>query len=517
MKMIENHTSHGTSSSTNEKTGYDLRKNFGASPLLHRLLGSLKFLILRYCHELVSVGHFEGFPLLERLIVAGCVSLVEVCETIGNCVRLFLLDVSGCTKLKKLPRSIGKLKNLRTLLIDGCSNLGEFPVEMKDMKSLEVLTADNINMESRMSSSVIIPRSFKPFAISLPRSLVRLSLRNNNLSNESFHVDFGSLSMLVELDLSGNPIDSLPHCVRSLSRLEFLSLGGCRRLKTVLCAPSTLKRLIMSTCESLEKITFQSQMSTQPYIEYEDRTLLTEIEGTFKMQTIAEVDEEILCRLGWMNVQQHVKDQKLPMKNYISWAGFHQIPQVLPVQMLYESGIFSTFFQGSWFPDWLTYITTSSKLCFTLPSSDKKCKIRGLNLCVVTGVTSSTLRAPYPRVELRNLTKNYKWRYTPLRCVIPEPNIRSIVWLSHWVFENNEFEDGDEVVIQALVDLGSERAYKVFGLDQYYHQACGASVVYDDENKKEEDSLAYYKSWKRNIVDDETLRGGCVYFTDSLK
>ncbi|KAI3702668.1 hypothetical protein L6452_28417 [Arctium lappa] len=43
-----------------------------------KLLRSLKFLILSCCHELVSMGGFDGFPLLERLILAGCVSLIEL-------------------------------------------------------------------------------------------------------------------------------------------------------------------------------------------------------------------------------------------------------------------------------------------------------------------------------------------------------------------------------------------------------------------------------------------------------
>ncbi|KAJ0957474.1 putative P-loop containing nucleoside triphosphate hydrolase, leucine-rich repeat domain superfamily [Helianthus annuus] len=73
-----------------------------------KLLRSLKFLNLSSCQELVRVGHFSRLPLLERLTLARCTSLIEVCESIGTCCqKLEILDLSGCNKLKELPRSIG--------------------------------------------------------------------------------------------------------------------------------------------------------------------------------------------------------------------------------------------------------------------------------------------------------------------------------------------------------------------------------------------------------------------------
>ncbi|KAJ9558737.1 hypothetical protein OSB04_013351 [Centaurea solstitialis] len=463
-----------------------------------KVLRSLKFLILNCCHELVSVCHLDGFPLLERLILSGCVSLVAVCKSIGNCNRLSYLDVSGCNKLKRLPKSIRKLKNLATLKLDGCLNLYEFPMEMKDIESRHVLEPNNVTIESQVPSSVIVdPRSLKSFAISLPSSLVRLLLRNNNLSNESFPVDFGSLSMLEELYLDGNPIDSLPDCVRSLSRLELLSLEKCHRLRTVLCAPNTLKRLPIVGCDSLEKITFHPQMSKHPIIDYEDTTPLTEIEGLFKMQAIAETEEETLRSLGWINIQ-HVEDQKLPMMSYYQSSKGKVPPRVLPIQMLYESGILSTFFQGNAPPLWITHISCMSVLHFMLPSSGQSHRIRGLNLCVVTS-KSSTETLCYPMIKLRNSTKGYMWVYSPRRCcVIPEGSEEGIVWLSHWMFGNDEFEVGDEVVVQGIY-IGGDIT------------ACGASVVYDDGHEKG-DPLACYTSWNHITDDHKDRQGGSFYY-----
>nr|GEW55560.1 hypothetical protein [Tanacetum cinerariifolium] len=107
-----------------------------------KLLRSLKFLNLKSCFELVSVGPFSGLPAPENLILERCTSLVEVCESVGTyCGRLEVLDMRECNKLKKLPNSIGKLKNLTELVLDGCSNLAEFLVEMMHIESLKVLMA----------------------------------------------------------------------------------------------------------------------------------------------------------------------------------------------------------------------------------------------------------------------------------------------------------------------------------------------------------------------------------------
>lgn len=86
---------------------------------MQQLLRSLKILNLSYC-KLVRVGGFSGLPALERLILAGCASLTQVCESIGGCESLVLLDMSGCEKLKNLPNSISKLTSVRIISLHRC-------------------------------------------------------------------------------------------------------------------------------------------------------------------------------------------------------------------------------------------------------------------------------------------------------------------------------------------------------------------------------------------------------------
>ncbi|KAL8262583.1 hypothetical protein R6Q59_023932 [Mikania micrantha] len=185
------------------------------------------------------------------------------------------------------------LKKVKTLLLDGCDLL-ELPMKKRVTDPSEVFKA--------------IPNDSNFFAISLPSSLVRLSLAHNNLSNESFPMDFSCLSMLKDLCLNGNPIVSLPDCVRTLPGLQTLEMSNCLKLMSVEHPPCTLRRLnLYNNCckpdykSLLRKIAFDPEMVPLELIA--DRNLLApssfEIEGMIKIQPIAGVEEKVLWSLGW--------------------------------------------------------------------------------------------------------------------------------------------------------------------------------------------------------------------------
>ncbi|XP_076959804.1 disease resistance protein Roq1-like [Bidens hawaiensis] len=196
---------------------FDIRSNI--QPPAHRqklvessskgrcLLGSLKILDLSFCEQLYSLGGFSELPTLERLIVRKCISLIEVCESVEQCVKLVHIDMSYCYKLKRFPISLGKLEHAQTLLLDGCDSL------------------------------------VSTFMTSLPRSLKTLSLINMNLLKESFPVEFNCLNKLEALYLDGNPIVSMPDCVRTLPRLQLLSMNNCLGLVSIEHPPCSLREL----------------------------------------------------------------------------------------------------------------------------------------------------------------------------------------------------------------------------------------------------------------------------------
>ncbi|KAM0052484.1 hypothetical protein Hdeb2414_s0007g00248711 [Helianthus debilis subsp. tardiflorus] len=80
-----------------------------------------------------------------------------------------------------------------------------------------------------------------------------------------------------------------------------------------------------------------------------------------------------------------------------------------------------------------------------------------------------------------------------------------VVWLSHWMFGENEFEDGDEVSIDFTVKHHHSKehvtSYDSEGPDYANVREYATSLVYDD-GKQKEDPLGYYKLWKHIIGGD---------------
>ena len=159
--------------------------------------------------------------------------------------------------------------------------------------------------------------------------------------------------------------------------------------------------------------------------------------------------------------------------------------------MFYEFGIFNTCFQGKEVPNWFAHRNKGPSISLILPSSPVDKSIQGLNICFVhtfsgTGVVSSL------RTKISNMTKNRTWIHYGYIFVVREAD-EDIVWLSHWMFGNNEFEDGDEVSV-TIVEEEEDCGVRV--------RECAINIVYSNDGNKEEDPLSSYKSWKHIIGGD---------------
>ncbi|KAL7258123.1 hypothetical protein ACSBR1_004277 [Camellia fascicularis] len=209
-----------------------------------KFLDSLKILYLSNSYNLTKTPNFLNVHNLERVIFKNCARLFEVHESIGHLHRLVLLNLRDCKNLRKLPRSNGMLKFFEILDSSGCSNLEELPVEMGTMESLTTLRANEISISRLVSTTTVVKpwhlfmwpsllkpiRSLKVSWALLPRSLVDLSLEWCNLSDNDFPRNLSNLSSLQRLNLSCNPICTLPDFIRALIRLEILNLSRCTRL-----------------------------------------------------------------------------------------------------------------------------------------------------------------------------------------------------------------------------------------------------------------------------------------------
>ncbi|KAL7616161.1 hypothetical protein Lser_V15G03447 [Lactuca serriola] len=446
-----------------------------------KLLRSLKILNLSFCKQLRSLGDFDQLPALERLIVRNCIGLVEVGESIEQCIELVFIDLSYCKKLEKLPRNIGMLKNVKTLLLDGCK-LSDSQVEDRDMV---------INIRTSSSAFMgAIPSDLKLFTISLPRSLVRLSLVNNNLSTECFPMDFSCLSMLKELYLDYNPINSMPSCMRTLPRLQILSMANCNKLKSVEHPPRTLSRLLLFSRHGsfVKKVVFDPgmsplELSSNWWIDFAPGSC--EIEGMIKIQAMVRVEEKVLRSLGWINVDFLKKGCVGPNP----WESKIQ-------SMFYEFGIFSTKYEVEEMPNWFKYRSLGPSISFTIPSSSSSPNnLTGLNFCSLHTLkpADESLLFPHdqfpntPMTTISNITKNCTWIYERHVDRVIEDG-KCWVVLSHWMFRMKEMEAGDHVTITVTSPYNE------------LIKECGVSLVYDDG--EEEDVLGYYKSWNHIIGGD---------------
>ncbi|KAM7474448.1 hypothetical protein LguiB_021691 [Lonicera macranthoides] len=439
-------------------------------------LESLKFLDLSYSELLARTPNFSGLPYLERLVLKSCVSLVEVCESIGNLEMLDLLDLQDCKALRKLPRNIGMLGSLKTLLISGC-NICEFPNEMRNMKSLEELNANGIVINPLHSSSWEV-KWWKPIVwsileaprkcpqtlwASLPSSLRILRLSNCNLSDDSFLENFSNLPSLWILDLSRNPFRRLPNCISSLSNLFRLDISKCHRLQSL-----ELNRLLSKSglidarnCTSLEKIT---SLDVSAFLDLRGCKQLVEIEDYFKKES---TDTELINCLGIAKLTEEVK----------------LVPGTQFIRGLFEFGIYSKYTWSGTVPLFSSKKVEGSSICFTVPLLPTH-RIQCLNVCCTyreiprnwnasrdySAVITTYAKSYRMSVKIENKTKDLTWIYCP-KYFLYVYN-KDMEWLSRWRF-GNQLQARDEITIT------------FDGKDKHEVKECGFKIVYHRDQEEE--------------------------------
>ncbi|KAI5344952.1 hypothetical protein L3X38_012829 [Prunus dulcis] len=421
-----------------------------------KCLPSLKILDLSHSHSLTETTDFSFCPNLEKLILVNCVSLIY--GSIGNLERLVYLNMKDCKNLKMLPEDICMLKLLETLIISGCTSLNELSIEMlRNIESLKVLETDKIPLgELRPGRSSCILSS-------LSCSLVDLSLRGCNLSNDAFPREFNNLSSLRRLNIGDNPICSLPNCIKGLTRLKTLSFSQCKSLKLLEELPK-VGTLDVVGCVSLEKITYQSFWSRRHTILWNNRNLV-EREYSYKLEPIGSVDAEMINLLGLSNLESMAPirmRKRMWMSEKDDWN---------PVQGLYEKGIFSTFFAGNEVPGQFSHKSTKSPISFTVPLLDNH-RIQGLKVFVVYTklyAHHSGRALPGPIItRVKNKSKGLKWIYCP-RCYGIPGEGEDMIWLSLWKLKEPEvhLDGSDEVVVSVIMQPWLQ--VKEFGIQLVQH------------------------------------------------
>ncbi|XP_052209758.1 disease resistance protein RUN1-like isoform X2 [Diospyros lotus] len=453
-----------------------------------KFLRLLKILNLSHSHYFVETPDFSRLPNLKRLILENCTRLVKVDESIGCLERLVFLNLRNCQSLRELPQTFYKLKSLATLDLSGCLNLGNFSAELGNMNSLAVLLPDGTAINPLFSITWKVkawllsswpwplnPRSRPEFSwVSFPESLVGLSLANCNLSDDSFPRDFSSLSSLRKLNLSENPIRSLPNCIRDHFGLKSLWLHSCPRLLTLDGLPKSLEDVQVDGCKLLEKISFDSADFTGKILTYRHCRRLVEISGLYKVKPLESDDAELINNLGFCDFFEGMG------KSYIEFSSISASHEtwMSPPLGLHQPCTICTYVRGSKMPIRFNLKNVGSSISFTVPS-DANFRTQGLSVCSVYAESNDyRFEEQYLRTIISNATKQVKWSYCPELLGFPL-NEDDVTWLSYWKLED-QLEGGDEVNISVTSDR--------------YHEVkeVGVYIVYKEEaeEKKTTQSLS---------------------------
>ncbi|TYI58379.1 hypothetical protein E1A91_D11G353300v1 [Gossypium mustelinum] len=237
----------------------------------NRPLFKLKMINLKESQNLIKTPDFTTAPKLEALIMEGCTRLVDVHPSIGVLKSLKLLNLRDCKSLRSLPTKIG-MESLETLILSGCSNLARFPEIGGKMEHLKTLHLSGCFKGPSYKSRPNLPSLFKviqgrgtnPIAPVLPllsglSSLRELKLRDCNLCEGDIPRVTSGLSSLTDLDLSGNNFISVPASLTRLSKLEFLYLINCKKLKYLPELLTSIGKVWIDGCASLEVVASPSK------------------------------------------------------------------------------------------------------------------------------------------------------------------------------------------------------------------------------------------------------------------
>nr|XP_043617282.1 disease resistance protein Roq1-like [Erigeron canadensis] len=111
----------------------------------------LKLLDVSSSKNLTTIPDLRGLEHLERLVLSGCSSLINMDSSIGYLEELVYLDLNGCDKLEMFPPIVNMCK-LEILILSNCSRLQTFPEIHVPMDSLMHLNLDHSGIEVLPSS-----------------------------------------------------------------------------------------------------------------------------------------------------------------------------------------------------------------------------------------------------------------------------------------------------------------------------------------------------------------------------
>ncbi|RXI06295.1 hypothetical protein DVH24_018337 [Malus domestica] len=250
-------------------------------------LPKLIYINLNGCEFLEKIPNLSGSPNITHLYLRGCISLVEIDDSVGFLDKLVLLDLSGCSKLTKFVTRLG-LRSLKELSLFGCRRLERFPeIEESMMESVWSLNIQESGIRKLPSSIASLTR--------LQRGKVngwengtniylcggpKLITAYLDILDDQCIFSFPNLDYhprhLIMLDVSYSGINQL-----NGYKLTWINLSGCKFLEKIpdLSGSPNIRTLILNDCTSLVEV--------GDSVGFLDKLQLLELSGCSKLTRFA--------------------------------------------------------------------------------------------------------------------------------------------------------------------------------------------------------------------------------------
>ncbi|XP_021806788.1 uncharacterized protein LOC110750727 [Prunus avium] len=436
-----------------------------------KLLEKLTIINLSHSHDLTTSPDFSKVPNLEELILE-CTSLSDVHESIGDLKRLALVNLEHCRMLKDLPLNLYRSKSIETLLLNGCSRFENLAEGLGDMVSLRTLEADDTAVTKVPSSIVKLknlrslslcglerltgflpysylrssglrglegsqPTGFLPSLLDGLNSLRKLALADCSLTDDELPEDLGSLSSLEHLDCGQNSFCRLPSLI-GLSKLEYLCLNDCRKLRAIPELPTNLKVLRVLGCTALETMPDFSKMSSIRELYLSDSYKLTEIPGLDKsLNSVTRIHMEGCTKLT-TNFRKKILQ---------GWTS-------CDVGGIYLEGIYGI-------PKWFRLVGNEyNEVDFEVPQIFS-CDLKGLTLCCVYSSDN-----PKPKdglgITVRNITQGTTLHTWPAIASVKTDSkpVEYYLWQGQLSNDRLSLQGGDKVLLSVFATVDFVRVKK---------------------------------------------------------
>ncbi|XP_065624122.1 disease resistance protein RPV1 isoform X2 [Quercus suber] len=242
---------------------------------------NMKMINLRSCEFITKLPDL-CCPNLEKLDLQDCKNLIKVHESIGFLEKLKVWTLRGCSQLQILPNTL-MLKSLGYFDLNNCSRLEKFSDIHPEMKCLKKLFLGHSGIRELPSSLLYLTeldtlelpccRKLKKFLV-IPSAELRLACNSfNNFLGPTGYLSLtkldltGCVRIKVELDswmqadyfpvltdlvLDSTSIVTIPESISTFTRLQYLSIRYCRKLREIPRLPKSIRTVVALYCYRLD-------------------------------------------------------------------------------------------------------------------------------------------------------------------------------------------------------------------------------------------------------------------------